>query len=69
VGLIVKTDIRNASHIDFEHAREKLSAVVNKEFGEGYKCKLYLLHGDLTEEQLSYLYQISLVESLYIFYS
>lgn len=54
VGLILKTSIRNNSIIDREYAEQRLQNILSKH-GER-KCKVYLLHGDLTEEQMTGLY-------------
>jgi hypothetical protein len=55
VGLVLKTSIRNNSTMDFNAVRNSL-----KELLKGYKdrkCKVYLLHGDLTDQQLLSLYK------------
>lgn len=56
VGLIVKTSIKNSSRIDREYCEDRLSFILNH-FPEDRKCKVYLLHGNLTEEEMAGLYQ------------
>ena len=56
VGLIIKTNIKNSSRIDREYCEERLSFILNH-FPEDRKCKVYLLHGNLTEEEMAGLYQ------------
>lgn len=55
VGLVLKTSIKNNSIIDREHTENKLKSIVASH-GD-IKCKVYLIHGDLTEEELTGLYQ------------
>ena len=55
VGLIVKTNIKNSSVIDRQVCMERLSYIM-KHFPENRKCKVYLLHGNLSEEQMAGLY-------------
>jgi hypothetical protein len=54
VGLVVKTFLRNNSFIDREHVNNALRQILN-EF-EDSKCKIYLLHGDMSQEELAGLY-------------
>jgi glycosyltransferase involved in cell wall biosynthesis len=54
VGLILKTNVRSNSYLDFVNVQKQLSAVL-----AGYperKCKIHLLHGDLSRSQLIWLY-------------
>lgn len=55
VGLILKTSIKNNSIVDREYTEKKLQSIIASH-GD-IKCKVYLLHGDLTEEELTGLYQ------------
>lgn len=55
VGLIVKTNIGKNNKVDRENTRIKLKQMLAK-FPDR-KCKVYLLHGVLSEEELSGLYQ------------
>ena len=56
IGLIIKTNIKNSSRIDREYCEDRLSFILNH-FPEDRKCKVYLLHGNLTEEEMAGLYQ------------
>jgi len=54
VGLVMKVNLANDSQIDKEEARKRI-----KTYTANYpdaKCKIYLLHGSLTEGQLKSLY-------------
>jgi len=55
VGLVVKTSIKNNSIIDRAVTENKLQQILSKH--ENRKCKVYLLHGDLSEEEMTGLYQ------------
>jgi len=54
VGLIIKTSIKSHNIIDREHTEKTLEAIINN-FPDR-KCKVYLLHGDLTEQEIHSLY-------------
>jgi len=54
VGLVVKTFIKNGSIVDREHTEKMLSMILAK-YPER-KCKVYLLHGDLTDAEMHSLY-------------
>tara|TARA_B100000427_G_scaffold329728_2_gene347334 strand:- start:816 stop:2345 length:1530 start_codon:yes stop_codon:yes gene_type:complete len=54
VGLILKTGRSSGSIIDRDHTIRKLTKIVSRY--QNHKCKLYLLHGDLTEEEIHSLY-------------
>ena len=58
VGLILKTSQSTGSNLDKVNTRKILKNTLNKVdyFNEKTKCKVYLLHGDLTEEELHSLY-------------
>jgi glycosyltransferase involved in cell wall biosynthesis len=59
VGLILKLSIRNNSRIDYEHVQNHIRnfmATVKGRIGFKPKCKIYVLHGDLTEKELYSLY-------------
>lgn len=55
VGLVVKTNIVGDSIIDRQHTIKRLEGLLKAV--EGYKCKIYLLHGELTQGELTWLYQ------------
>lgn len=62
VGLIVKTNIINNSLIDWEHLQIRVKDMLNKY--QNRKCKVYLLHGDLTSGQMTWLYQHDKIKGL-----
>ena len=51
VGLIIKTSLKNNSIMD-----KNLKGIIGSFLPEDSKCKIYLLHGDLTEPQMQSLY-------------
>ena len=55
VGLVVKTSIKNNSIIDRTYVANRLKHLL-KQHGKS-KCKVYLLHGDLSNEELTSVYQ------------
>tara|TARA_Y100000114_G_C11762990_1_gene331010 strand:+ start:1388 stop:2653 length:1266 start_codon:yes stop_codon:yes gene_type:complete len=55
VGLVIKTGYKNGSLIDRKNMENLLKDVVGSD--ENRKCKVFLLHGHLTEKELSSLYQ------------
>ena len=61
-GLIIKGNHANNSTID-RHKTVKVIQKIVKDFPDR-KCKVYLLHGDLTEEQMAGLYTHSKVKAL-----
>lgn len=56
VGLILKTARTSGSNMDKMVTRDHLSSVIEPFKTEDHKCKVYLLHGDLTEEEIHSLY-------------
>jgi glycosyltransferase involved in cell wall biosynthesis len=62
VGLVLKTSIKNNSIIDREFTEQKLKNIISSH-GD-IKCKVYLLHGDLSEEQMTSLYQDKKIKCL-----
>ncbi len=54
VGLVIKTNMIGNSIMDFEHVEGHLQNIL-KEYPER-KCKVHLLHGDLTAGQMTGLY-------------
>ena len=57
VGLVVKTNMAKNSHIDFINTEVKLHKIMQDvpELKDR-KCKVYLLHGDMTDEEVHSLY-------------
>ena len=54
VGLVVKTSIKNNSIVDRSYTEDIIRSVAGTDVDR--KCKVYLLHGDLTSEQIHSLY-------------
>ena len=54
VGLIVKTNVRGNSRMDLEASEGSLKALLN--LYPDRKCKVYLMHGDLSAGQMTSLY-------------
>ena len=55
VGLIVKTSIRNSCRIDREFTEKRIKSLLEKY--PQRKCSVYLLHGDLSNEEMTWVYQ------------
>jgi glycosyltransferase involved in cell wall biosynthesis len=62
VGLIVKTSIKNHSIVDRTYTEERISNLLH-DFPDRV-CKVYLLHGDLSEQEMHSLYKHPKVKSL-----
>ena len=56
VGLIIKTSLKNNSIMDREHVYKNLKGIIDSFMPEDSKCKIYLIHGDLSEAQMQSLY-------------
>jgi len=54
VGFVVKTNLAKNCHMDYEIVKGRLEAML-KEYSFR-KCKVYLLHGDMTDEEIHSLY-------------
>jgi len=54
VGLVVKTFAKGGSRIDRVNARKALSDILKRY--KNRQCKVYLLHGDMTEQEMHSLY-------------
>jgi len=62
VGLIVKANIARNCLVDRKHTETRLRTL--KESMGDFKCKIYLLHGNLTDEEMQGLYHQSSVHAL-----
>ena len=62
VGLVVKTSLKSNSIIDWEHLEPQMKVLLNNY--PDRKCKVYLLHGDLTAGQMTWLYKHDKIKSL-----
>tara|TARA_A100000164_G_C21935935_1_gene788052 strand:- start:2126 stop:3406 length:1281 start_codon:yes stop_codon:yes gene_type:complete len=56
VGLVLKTAISSGSIIDREKTKNHFSRIMNDDKYKDIKCKVYLLHGDLTDQEVHSLY-------------
>tara|TARA_R110002126_G_scaffold95855_1_gene224762 strand:+ start:2206 stop:3477 length:1272 start_codon:yes stop_codon:yes gene_type:complete len=56
VGLVLKSGRTTGSTMDKKVTKDHLAAVVKEFKSSDHKCKVYLLHGDLTEEEVHSLY-------------
>lgn len=54
VGLVLKTSIRNNSLSDRGHTENRLKSIIKKH--EDMKCKIYLIHGDLSDGEMVGIY-------------
>ena len=62
VGLVVKTNLRSNSRIDLEQVEEAMTLLLAS-YPER-KCKVYLLHGDLSNNQMTHLYTQPKIKAL-----
>ena len=56
VGLIIKTNLAKNSLIDRLHTEEAIKNVINTDDKTDKKCKVYLLHGEMSDEELHAVY-------------
>ena len=64
VGLIIKTSTANNSTMDMQFTSEKLEMLLSNEKLKDRKCKIYLLHGDMTDNQINNIYKNRKVKAL-----
>ena len=57
VGLVLKTNLAKNCEIDRVACVERLQQLLNHEDYKDRKCKVYLLHGYMTEEEMALLYR------------
>jgi glycosyltransferase involved in cell wall biosynthesis len=62
VGLVVKASIMNNSIIDRQETKRALEQLLGEY--ENRKCKVYLLHGSMTDEEMAALYQHPKIKAL-----
>tara|TARA_A100001515_G_scaffold29399_2_gene22844 strand:+ start:3152 stop:4429 length:1278 start_codon:yes stop_codon:yes gene_type:complete len=62
VGLVVKTFAKGGSLLDRRAAAERLTQFLSKY--KNRKCKVYLLHGDMTDEEIHSLYRHPQIKAL-----
>jgi len=66
VGLIVKTNVAKNSVIDREHMFTRLREQIANKYPDR-KCKLYLIHGDMTEAEMHSLYKTPKIKAMFSF--
>lgn len=57
VGLVIKTSIAKNCVMDYQLTSAKLEELLGEEKYKGRKCSVHLVHGYLSEGEMSYLYQ------------
>ena len=62
VGLVIKTNTKNNSRIDFEHTERAIKSILGPY--PDRKCSVSLLHGDLSERQMRALYEHDKVKAM-----
>jgi len=62
VGLVLKLNVMNNSTIDYHHSIKKIQELLRDY--EDRKCKIYLLHGDLTPAEMAGLYKHKKIKAL-----
>jgi len=63
VGLVLKVSKGRASHIDRESTMQTIKGLVN-ESKDTHKCKVYLLHGNLTDAEMMGLYSDPKIDAI-----
>jgi len=56
-GLILKTNLSKNSILDRQQISQVIKNVVSQEKYKNKKCKIYLLHGDMTDQEIHQLYR------------
>tara|TARA_R100000008_G_scaffold1988_1_gene1645 strand:- start:6564 stop:8567 length:2004 start_codon:yes stop_codon:yes gene_type:complete len=65
VGLILKTNLMKDSIVDREHTSARLKAFLDQmPNNESRKCKIYLVHGELSRGNMTWLYQHPTMKAL-----
>jgi len=57
VGLVLKTNLAKNSILDRTKVNQILTNIINQEKYKNRKCKLYLLHGDMSDQEVHQLYR------------
>ena len=64
VGFVLKTNLAKNSLIDRNWCQSKITNLLSEEKYKDRKCKIYLLHGDMTEQELHQLYRHPKIKAL-----
>jgi glycosyltransferase involved in cell wall biosynthesis len=67
VGLVLKTNIAKNCVLDREKMLFDIKSFLSDQKYKDRKCNLYLLHGDMTDEEMHSLYKHSKISSLVLF--
>ena len=62
VGFVIKTNLMSNSIMDWEHLQNKMKQIL--ENYQDRKCSVYLLHGDLTPGQMTWLYRHDKIKNM-----
>jgi len=62
VGLVLKVAIRGGSIIDRYYSHERIKNLISQY--KDRKCKIYLLHGDLTDEEMTAVYRNEKIKAM-----
>jgi len=62
IGLVVKTNVANNSIIDKYETEKRIKNILN--LYDNRKCKVYLLHGDMTDNEMTSLYRNPKIKAL-----
>jgi len=63
VGLVLKTNITKNSLLDRQKTKTLLKNILNQDKYKNRKCKVYLLHGDMTDQEMHQLYRNSKIKA------
>jgi len=64
VGLVIKTNLTKNSLIDRRHTEGMIKNILSKNDYKDRKCKIYLLHGDMTDQEMHQLYKHPKIKAL-----
>lgn len=67
VGLVVKASLKNNCFVDDHYSVERLKGLVDRFRTDEHKCKVYLLHGYLSDSEMSALYSHPKIKALVSF--
>jgi glycosyltransferase involved in cell wall biosynthesis len=64
VGLVLKTSTRKNCILDRDYTEKKLRHLIKNHTDENAKCKVYLLHGNMSEDEIYGLYKNKKIKAL-----
>ncbi len=65
VGLVIKTNMGKNCTMDREGTFHSIKNMINEFTDENTKCKVYLLHGDMTDEEIHSIYKHDKIKAYY----